>query len=343
MPILGRDLGIDLGTTTVRISMRSKGVKLNQPAVVAVDKNTGVLLKVGSEAQRMVGRTPGNIVAIHPMRDGAISDYDMTERMLRELVRRALSYSLLKPRVIISVPSGITEVQERAVVDAGVAAGARKVYLMEAALAAAIGSGLAIDKPAGHMIIDIGGGTTDVAVLSLSGVVESISLKAGGEAFDDALIKYIKRKHNVLIGETTAEELKKSIGCVYPRPQTIAVKVKGRNLSTALPNDIPVTSIDTLEAFAEVTERIIEAIHGVLEVTPPELVADISANGIILTGANSQLFGFEQLISTRTRIKTYTADDPDICVANGLGKALNWVGDMTEGTINLARRKQMRI
>jgi rod shape-determining protein MreB len=323
--------------------MRGKGVKLNQPAVVAVDKNTGRLLNVGSAAQRMVGRTPGNIVAIHPIRDGAISDYDMTERMLREIVRDALRFTLLKPRIIISVPSGITEVEERAVVDAGVAAGARKVYLMESALAAAIGAGLAIDKPAGHMIIDIGGGTTDIAVLSLSGVVESVSLKAGGETFDDALIKFIRRQHNVLIGSPTSEELKKSIGCVFPRQETIAVAVKGRDQTTSLPKVVTVSSNDTLEAFDEVTSRIVEAVHGVLEVTPPELVADISENGIILTGANSQLWGFERLISSRTSIKTYTADDPDLCVANGLGKALNWVGDMTEGTINLARRKQMRI
>jgi rod shape-determining protein MreB len=343
MPILGTDIGIDLGTTNVRVSMRRKGVILNQPSVVAVDKITGALLGVGGEARRMEGRTPGNNVTIRPMRGGVISDYDMTERMLRELVRKALSFTLLKPRIIISVPSGITEVEERAVVDAGVAAGARKVYLMESALSAAIGAGLAIDKPAGYMIIDVGGGTTDVAVLSLSGVVESVSLKAGGEAFDDALIKFIRRKHNVLIGSATAEELKKGIGCVYPRPETIAVEVKGRDQTTSLPRVVAVSSTDTLEAFEEVTNRIVEAVYSVLEVTPPELVADISENGIILTGGNSQLWGFERLISSRTSIRTYTADDPDLCVANGLGKALNWVGDMTEGTINLARRKQMRI
>jgi rod shape-determining protein MreB len=308
-----------------------------------MDKNTGRLLNIGMAAQRMLGRTPGNIVAIRPMREGAISDYDMTERMLKELVRKALSFSMIKPRIIISVPSGITEVEERAVIDAGVAAGARKVYLMEAPLAAAIGAGIDISKPDGHMVIDSGGGTTDIAVLSLSGVVEAASLKAGGDAFDEALIKYIRRKHNVLIGETTSEELKKSIGCVFPRPEDVAVEVKGRCLMTGLPRNVPVSSTDTLQAFEEVTERIVESVHSVLESTPPELVADISQNGIILTGGNSQLWGFDRLISSRTNISTLTADDADLCVASGLGKALSWVGDMTEGTLNLARRNQMKV
>ena len=340
--IFGRDIGIDLGTTSVLVSTRGKGVILREPAVVAMDKNTGRLLNIGMAAQRMLGRTPGNIVAIRPMREGAISDYDMTERMLKELVRKALSFSLIKPRIIISVPSGITEVEERAVIDAGVAAGARKVYLMEAPLAAAIGAGIDIAKPEGHMVIDIGGGTTDIAVLSLSGVVESVSLKAGGEVFDDALIKFIRRKHNVLIGETTAEELKRGIGCVFPRTDTVAVEVKGRNLMTGLPSIVAVSSTDTIEAFEEVSERIVDGVHNILESTPPELVADISQNGIILTGGNSLLWGFDKLIANRTSINTQTADDADLCVANGLAKALARVGDMSEGTLNLARRRQMK-
>jgi len=339
----GRDIGIDLGTTSVLISTRGKGVILREPAVVAIDRNTGRLLNVGMAAQRMLGRTPGNIVAIRPMNNGAISDYDMTERMLKEFTRKALSFSLIKPRIIISVPSGITEVEERAVIDAGVAAGARKVYLMEAPLAAAIGAGLDIAKPDGHMVVDIGGGTTDIAVLSLQGVVQSESLKAGGAAFDDALIKYIKRKHNVLIGETTAEELKKGIGCVFPRPESMAVEVKGRCLHTGLPRVVAVSTTDILEAFEDVTESIIEAIHNVLENTPPELVADISQNGIVLTGGNCLLWGFDKLVQSRTNITTHIADDADLCVANGLGKALNWIGEMTEGTINLARKRQMHV
>lgn len=340
--IFGRDIGIDLGTASVLVSTRGKGVILREPAVVAMDKNTGRLLNIGMAAQRMVGRTPGNIVAIKPMRGGAISDYDMTERMLKELVRKALSFSLIKPRIIISVPSGITEVEERAVIDAGVAAGARKVYLMEAPLAAAIGAGLDIAKPEGHMVIDIGGGTTDIAVLSLSGVVESVSLKAGGEAFDDALIKYIRRKHNVLIGDATAEDLKKGIGCVFPRTDTVSIEVKGRNLMTGLPSVVAVSSAETLEAFEEVSSQIIDGVHNVLESTPPELVADISQNGIILTGGNSLLWGFDKLIAEQTRINTHIADDADLCVANGLAKSLARVGDMSEGTLNLARRRQMK-
>ena len=340
--LFGRDIGIDLGTTTVLVSTRGKGVILREPSVVAMDKNTGRLLNVGMAAQRMLGRTPGNIVAIRPMRNGAISDYDMTERMLKELVRRAVSFNMFKPRIIISVPSGITEVEERAVIDAGIAAGARKVYLMEAPLAAAIGAGLDITKPDGHMIVDAGGGTTDVAVLSLSGIVESESIKAGGEAFDDALIKFIRRKHNVLIGEGTAEELKKSIGCAFPRPDVMTVEVKGRCLLTGLPRVVSITSTDTLEAFEEVTERIIETVHNVLERTPPELVADVSQNGIVLTGGSSLLWGFDKLVESRTNIPTHTADDAEQCAAYGIGKSLQWINDMSEGTINLARRKQMK-
>ena len=342
MAIFGRDIGIDLGTNSVLVSTRGRGAILREPAVVAMDKNTGRLLNIGMAAQRMLGRTPGNIVAIRPIRDGAISDYDMTERMLKELVRKALAFTMIRPRIVISVSSGITEVEERAVIDAGIAAGARKVYLMESTLAAAIGAGLDIDKPEGHMVIDSGGGTTDIAVLSLSGVVEAASLKAGGDAFDDALIKHIRRKHNVLIGEITAEEIKKSIGCVYARPEELFIEVKGRCLLTGLARNIFVSSTDTLEAYAELIERIVETVHGVLERTPPELVADISKNGIILTGGNSLLWGFVRLIETQTQITTLCADDADLCVAYGLGKALSWVGDMTEGTLNLARRRQMK-
>jgi rod shape-determining protein MreB len=277
------------------------------------------------------------------MRDGSICDMDMTERMLKELVGKALSFSIIKPRIIASVPSGLTEVEERAVIDAVVTAGARKAFLMEAPLAAAIGAGIDVSKPEGHMVIDSGGGTTDVAVLSLSDVVESASLKAGGDAFDNALIKYIKRKHNVLIGEITAEELKKIVGCVFPRPEAITIEAKGRCIMTGQPREVVVSSTDTLEAYEEVIENIVEMVHDVLELTPPELVADISQNGIILTGGNSMLWGFDKLISSRTSINTMTADDADLCVANGLGRALSWVGDMNEGPLHLARRKQLKV
>ena len=340
--LFGRDIGIDLGTNNVLVSAKNKGVILREPSVVAMDKNTGRLLNVGMAAQRMLGRTPGNIAAILPVRDGAISDYDMTERMLRELVKKVTSFALLKPRMIISVSSGISEVEERAVIDAGISAGARKVYLIEAPVAAAIGAGLDISKPDGTLVIDIGGGTTDMAVLSLSGVVVSESVKIGGNAFNDALIRYVKRKHNVLIGDSTAEELKKSIGCIYPRTDTAETEAKGRCLMTGLPRIIPVTTADMLEAFEEVAERILETLHTVLEETPPELVADISESGIVLTGGGSLLWGFDKLIEARTGIPTRIADDAELCVAYGIGRSLEWIEDMHEGTINLSRRKQMK-
>ena len=340
--VFGKDIGIDLGTSSVLVSTRGKGVILREPAVVAMDRNTGRMLNVGMGAQRMLGRTPGNIVALRPIRDGAICDFDMTERMLKELIRKALSFSILKPRIIASVPSDLTEVEERAVIDSIIMAGARKVYLMEAPLAAAIGAGLDITKPEGHMVIDLGGGTTDVAVMSLNDVVESASIKSGGNAFDNALIKYIKHKHNVLIGDGTAEEVKKIVGCVFPRPEAISFEAKGRCIMTGQPREVSISSTDTLEAYEEVIESIIEMVHDVLELTPPELVADISSNGIVLTGGNSLLWGFDKLIATRTSIKTLIADDADHCVANGLGKALAWVGDMAEGPLHLARRKQMK-
>ena len=342
MVIFERDLAIDLGTTNVLISTKGKGVILREPAVVAMDKNTGRLMSYGMAAQRMLGRTPANIAAIRPLQAGVISDYDMTERMVREMVKSVTSFSLLKPRVLMSIPSGISEVEERAVIDAGMEAGARKVYLMEAPLAAALGAGLDISTADGKMVIDIGGGTTDIAVLSMNGVVESESLKVAGDAFNEALIRYIRRKYNLLIGDTTAEELKRQICCVFPRKDVVEVDVKGRCLMTGLPRVVTVNSNEALEALEETAERIMEAILHVLENTPPELVADISLNGIVLTGAASQMWGFDQLIETRTNIPTRIADDPDRCVAFGLAKALDWLDDMNEGTLNLNRRRQLK-
>ena len=338
---MAKDIGIDLGTASVLVYVKGKGIVLNEPSVVALDKNTGKLLKVGAEAQAMLGRTPGNIIAIRPLREGVISDYDMTERMLREFIRKVAPIRLFKPRVIICVPSGITEVEERAVVDAGLQAGARKVYLIEEPLAAALGAGIDIAQPDGHMVVDIGGGTADIAVISLSGIVESASIKVAGDAFSDALIKYIRKRHNVLIGERTAEELKVTIGCVFPRAEEVTMEVKGRCLMTGLPRVFTVTSSEMIEAFEEPCARILEAIHGVLERTPPELVADISTNGIIMTGGGSLLSGFDKLIESHTGIETYLADDAISCVAQGTGKSLDWIGDMQDGTMNISRNKQM--
>ena len=288
-----------------------------------------------------LGRTPGNIVAMRPLREGVISDYDMTERMLKEFIKKVTTFSLFKPRLLICVPSGITEVEERAVVDAGIQAGARRAYLIEEPVAAAIGAGIDITKPDGHMVVDIGGGTADIAVISLGGVVESASIKIAGDKFDEAVVKYIRKKHNVLIGDRTAEELKMSIGCVFPRPEEVTMEIKGRCLMTGLPRVFSVSSSEMIEAFEEVSSRILEAIHGVLERTPPELVADISTNGIVMTGGGSLLWGFDKLIEAHTGIETHVAEDAISCVAEGTGKSLDSLDQMQDGTMNLSRRKQM--
>ena len=339
---LAKDIGIDLGTASVLVYIKGKGVVLNEPSVVAIDKNTGRLLKVGAEAQAMLGRTPGNIVAIRPLRDGVISDYDMTERMLKEFIRKVTGgFHLFPPRIMVCVPSGITEVEERAVIDAGRQAGARRVYLIEEPVAAAIGAGIDITKPDGHMVVDIGGGTSDIAVISLSGVVESASIKVAGDQFNEAVVKYMRRKHNILIGERTAEQMKMEIGCVYPKEEEATIEIKGRCLMTGLPKTITVNSTEMMEAFEEPVERILEAVHNVLERTPPELVADISTNGIVMTGGGSLVWGFDKLIESHTGIETHVADDAISCVAYGTGKSLDDVDSMQDGTINLSRRKQM--
>ncbi len=338
----GKDIGIDLGTASVLVYVKGKGIVLNEPSVVAIDKNSGKLLKVGADAQAMLGRTPGNIVAIRPLRDGVISDYDMTERMLKEFIRKISGGSFFfKPRIIICVPSGITEVEERAVVDAGIQAGARRVYLIEEPVAAAIGAGIDITLPDGHMVVDIGGGTSDIAVISLSGVVESASIKVAGDQFNEAVVKYMRRKHNVLVGERTAEQMKIEIGCVYPQEEDSSIEVKGRCLVTGLPKTITVHASEMLEAFEEPVERILEAIHSVLERTPPELVGDISNNGIVMTGGGSLVKGFAQLVEARTGIHAQVAEDAISCVAEGTGKSLDSVAYMQDGTVNLSRRRQM--
>ena len=339
---LAKDIGIDLGTASVLVYIKGKGVVLNEPSVVAIDKNTGKLLKVGAEAQAMLGRTPGNIVAIRPLREGVISDYEMTERMLKEFIHKVSGgFQFFKPRVIICVPSGITEVEERAVIDAGIQAGARRVYLIEEPVAAAIGAGIDITQPEGHMIIDIGGGTSDIAVISLSGVVESSSIKIAGDQFNEAVVKYMRRKHNLLVGERTAEQMKMQIGCVFPPEEEMTMEVKGRSLITGLPELISVSSAEMLEAFEEPVERIMEEVHLVLEKPPPELVADISDNGIVMTGGGSLVRGFDKLVTARTGIHAMVAENAIQCVAEGTGKSLDSIQDMQDGTMNLSRRKQI--
>ena len=342
MLLMERDIAIDLGTTTTLVYVRGKGVVMREPTVVAVDKLTGKLLKVGTEAEKMLGRTPANIVSIHPITNGVISDYDMTTRMLQELISRITSFSFFKPRVVVTVPNSITGVEERAIIDATIEAGARKVYLLESSVAASTGAGIDISKPDGHLIVDIGGGTTEIAVVSLGGVVECESIKTAGNAFDEAVVKYIRRKHNVLIGMRTAEELKKTIGCACTRSEVTAQEVKGRCLLTGLPKTVTVNSNDMIEALAEPVEKLLEAIHMVLERTPPELVADLSVNGIVMTGGGSLLWGLDKLVTSRTGIEAAVVDDPLACCAYGAGKMLREISNMQEGMINLARRKQMK-
>ena len=339
--VFSSDIGIDLGTASVLVYVKGKGIVLNEPSVVAVDKQTGKILSVGESAQKMLGRTPGNIVAIRPMREGVISDYEMTERMIKEFIRKVMGFRLFKPNVVMCVPSIITEVEERAVIDAGTQAGAKRVCLVEEPLAAAIGAGIDISQPNGNMIVDIGGGTTDIAVISLGGIVESTSIKVAGDKFDESIVKYIRRKHNALIGERTAEEIKMQIGCVYPRPEEISMEIKGRCLMTGLPRTFTVTSTEVLEAFEEVVTSIVEAVHIVLENTPPELTGDISTNGIVMTGGGALIWGFDKLIAAKTGIPTHVADQAISCVALGTGKCLDQLAAMQDGTMNLSRRRQM--
>lgn len=342
MQIIERDIAIDLGTSSIIVYVSGKGITVREPTVVAVDKHTGRLLKIGEDAQKMLGRTPANVVSIYPVSNGVISDYDMTVRMLKELIQRITSFSLFKPRIIICVPESISGVEERATIDAGIEAGARKVYLLESAVAAALGSGADISKPDGHLVVDIGGGTTEVAVVSLNGVVESESIKVAGSAFDEAIVKYIRRKHNLLIGLKTAEELKSAIGCCYPVSEVKLEEVKGRCLLTGLPRSESVDTNDIAEALQEPLDLILDAIQMVLERTPPELVADIDQNGIILTGGGSLIAGMDRIINDKTGIRVSPVDDALTCTAYGAGKMLANLGEMQEGMVNLARKRQMK-
>lgn len=336
-----RDIAIDMGTSSVLLYVQGKGVQMREPTLVAVDKYSGKLLKIGQEAQKMLGRTPANIVAIRPITGGVISDYDMTVAMLRELVGRVTGFSLFKPRILICVPSSITGVEERAVTDAVIEAGARKVYLCESAVATATGAGMDISKPDGHMVIDIGGGTTETAVVSLGGVSECESLKIAGDAFDEAIIRFIRRRHNVLIGARTAEDIKISVGSLIQRSEVILEEAKGRDLVTGLPKTVKVSSSELVDVLMEPAKLILESIHQVLERTPPELVADISQNGIVLSGGGSLIYGFDQLVEEDTGIRTIIVDDPISCSAYGAGKMLMNLNNMQEGMVNFSRKRQL--
>ena len=339
---MSNDIGIDLGTATVLVYVKGKGIVIKEPSVVAVDKNTDRIIKVGREAQMMLGRTPGNITAIRPLRDGVISQYEITLKMIQYFIKKACGTIIFKPRVIICVPSGITEVEERAVVDAATQAGAKRTYLIEEPVAAAIGAGINIAAPNGHMVVDIGGGTTDIAVLSLGGVVVSESIKVAGDKFDEAIIRYVRRKHNVLIGERTAEAIKIKIGCAWPRKEPRTLEVKGRCLIQGLPRVVRINSDEIPDALEEPITAIIEAVCSVVERTPPELIGDILSNGIVMTGGGSLLYGLDRLIAYATGIKTRVADKAVSCVAIGTGKSLDNLSSIPEGAINISRIKSSR-
>lgn len=329
--MFGQDIGIDLGTATILVYVKGKGIVLREPAVVAIDKNTNEVLAVGQEARKMLGRTPGNIVAIRPLKDGVISDYTVTEKLLKYFIHKVSGRFMLNPRIMICVPSGVTEVEKKAVIDAANHAGARKVYLIEEPIAAAIGAGLDIAKPYGSMILDIGGGTADIAVISLGGAVKSRSIKVAGDKFDEAIIRYVKKKYNVIIGERTAEDIKINIGCVYPKTVNESMSIKGRNLTTGLPVEIDISSEETREAFEECANEIVEGVHSVLEETPPELSADISDRGIYITGGGGLINGLDKLIEEKMGIPVMIAEDAISCVAIGTGKALNHIDLLESG------------
>lgn len=329
----GNDIGIDLGTASVLVYIKGKGIVLQEPSVVAIEKSNNRVLAVGEEARRMIGRTPGNIVAKRPLRDGVISDYDTTEKMLKEFIRKAYGYKGWgKPRVVVCIPCEATEVERRAVKDAALNAGARKVYLIEEPIAAAIGAGLDIAKPSGSMIVDIGGGTTDVAVISLGGMVVRSSMKIAGDKFDEAIIRYIRKKHKIMIGERTAEELKIKIGSAYKRDEDISSEVRGRDLISGLPKNVFVTSEEMREALRETVSAIAECVHSVLEKTPPELASDISDKGIMMTGGGALLWGLDKYLEEKTRVPVYVSEEAVSCVALGTGKSLEQLDKLEDLT-----------
>ena len=323
------DIGIDLGTASILVYVKGKGVVLKEPSVVAYDRDTEQIMAIGEEARLMLGRTPGNIVAVRPLRQGVISDYKTTEKMLKYFIQKAVGKSFFgrRPRISVCVPSGVTDVEKRAVDAAPYQAGARDVYIIEEPVAPAIGAGIDISRPCGNMIVDIGGGTSDIAVISLDGVVVSSSIKVAGDDFDDAIVRFMRKRHNLLIGERSAEEIKINIGTCYKRPENISMDIRGRNLVTGLPKTVTVSSDETEEALREVTSQIVDAVHSVLERTPPELAADIADRGIVLTGGGALLHGLEDLIEENTGITTMTAEEPLTAVAIGTGKYIEFLSE----------------
>ncbi|MBP9948552.1 MAG: rod shape-determining protein [Negativicutes bacterium] len=333
---MSMDIGVDLGTANVLVYIKGKGVVLREPSVVAIDRDSNKVLAIGEEARKMLGRTPGNIVAIRPLREGVIADYDTTESMLRHFIEKVAGRSFIfKPRIMVCIPSGVTTVEKRAVLEAAVQAGARKTYLIEEPLAAALGAGLDISEPYGAMVVDIGGGTTDVAVISLGGIVASESLRIGGDKFDDAIMRYVKKEYNMMIGERTAEEIKMNIGTAIRGRREGSMEVRGRDLLSGLPKTVRMSAVETGEALNEPVEAIVQCVKAVLEITPPELAADIMDRGIVMTGGGALLYALDELIQKETGIPTYLAEDPLSCVALGTGKALESIENLEDSLSTL--------
>jgi rod shape-determining protein MreB len=335
---MSMDIGVDLGTANVLVYIKGKGIVLREPSVVAIDRDSNKVLEIGEAARLMLGRTPGNIVAIRPLREGVIADYDMTESMLRHFIERVIGHSFMfKPRIMICIPSGCTTVERRAVLEAAQQAGARKTCLIEEPLAAALGAGLDISEPYGSMVVDIGGGTTDVAVISLGGIVQSESLRIGGDKFDESIIRYVKKEYNVMIGERTAEQIKIEIGGAMRDVREGTLEVRGRDLLTGLPKTIKLSVNEICDALSEPVARIVQCVKKVLEDTPPELSSDIMDRGIVMTGGGSMLFGLDKLIQRESGIPTYLAEDPLSCVALGTGKALDSMDQLGDSLTTLRK------
>ncbi len=344
MQLISRDLGIDLGTSNVLVYKMDTGIVAREPSVVALDRNSGKVLQVGAAARNMLGRTPGNVVAMHPLKDGVVADHDLTVKMLQKFFRDAGGSSMFtpKPRVVISIPSGVTQMDERAVINAAMEAGARRVYLIEEPLAAALGAGLDLSGPRGHLVVDIGGGTTDIAVLTMNGVANASSIKLAGNHFDEAIARYVRGKYHVVIGPSTAEDIKIQIGSVFPRSEETTMVVRGRDSKSGMPRDVSLTTSEICALLQKSANRIADEVLSVLEDTSPELVGDIADSGIVLTGGGSQLWGMDMLLQSRIGIPCSIADDPASCVAYGCGKSLGWISKMTEGPANLARKRLMQ-
>lgn len=320
---LSRDMGIDLGTANTLVHVKGRGIVLREPSVVAIQRDNGEVLAVGEEAKQMIGRTPGNIVAVRPLKDGVIADFDVTQAMLKYFISKAMdSKSFVRPRVVVGVPSGVTEVERRAVIDASIQAGAREAYLIEEPMAAAIGAGLPVHEPTGSMVVDIGGGTTEIAVISLGGIVTSRSIRIGGDEMDDAIVQYIKRTYNLMIGERTAEEIKIAIGSAIVPKENKCLDIRGRDLVSGLPKTLNIRASEIKEALSEPVQKIIDAVKGTLEKTPPELAADVMDHGIMMTGGGALLCDLDRLLSKETGMPVLIAEDALSCVGEGTGRSL---------------------